>query len=1117
MFTFTPSIIKKITVSICICAYFNIVNGSHADVLIAKADQVSALRQDAVQQSEYDESTVLVQFKPGISDTNRDQLLANFDGAVVRKFNILPGLAEVRVGTSVGDALSKLLGSKDVITAEPNFRLHVAEVPNDANFSKQWALDSDTGIHIDAVRAWGLRKGFHSLRIAVLDTGIDQTHPEFCDNIWTNPREIAGDGIDNDANGYIDDTNGWDFTYTSPGTVRSNGDNNPADGHGHGTHVSGIIAAQGNNGIGVTGICWDAALVPLKIIGDDGSGFTSWMIAAIEYCARNGIAIANASIGGASYSGFCKAAIDAAGTQSSLLLVAAAGNNGTDNDTKPFYPASYDSPNVISVASTTPTSAISSFSNRGIVSVDIAAPGSSITSTYPQAKNASGYTTLSGTSMAAPMVTAVAALLHENRPEWGYADIKKALFASVTPLTVLSGKVASGGLVNAYQAIVLSNYVELTGLRLGKSVLRGGDTVTAEVTLDRMAAAGGVVAELSSNNPAIHLPATVAIPGGMTTASVTGSVTAVGAMTTGNVTVTVQGQSLVVPVTVKPPMLGGITLGLSTIAPGGVTQGIVSLQQPAGDTGLDVLLTSDNPGIVVPVSVHINTGQMDAAFSIDIASVCPAGSYQVKASTDSNSICVDVSVLAATLQQLVFSPSVVVSRQEMLLHIDLSSPAPAGGLIVGLTSNDNRVVLPEQVSIPAGLTAVELRVLAPVVVSNTSLRVVASFYGTTSSTDALVVPCTLSALLPEINDLAAGASTTVVVRLTGPAGPGGVDITLTEASGSLTFPSVVHIVEGQESTGVMVHAANVSVRKSVLLHASDGLSELTVPLTVSPVDVALLSLSATSVTGGASATGTITLGAPAPASGAELRISSNQSAVNVPAVVHIPAGSTSASFVIGSTPAQQKVTVTITATAGALAKSNTLTMNPAALASVKLQQSSMTGGAAQQGTVLLTGIAPSGGLSVVLSSSNPAIQAPKEVFIPAGATSGVFAIQAGVVAIKSSGLMVAQLGTLKKSTSVSVVPPVISVVVASRGTVIGGDMVEVTVHITGSAPSGGTSVSLTSGNIALTVPASVVVPAGQTSVVFTASSKPVSKTTSVKVSGKVALTSKWSYVTVLPR
>jgi hypothetical protein len=234
-------------------------------------------------------------------------------------------------------------------------------------------------------------------------------------------------------------------------------------------------------------------------------------------------------------------------------------------------------------------------------------------------------------------------------------------------------------------------------------------------------------------------------------------------------------------------------------------------------------------------------------------------------------------------------------------------------------------------------------------------------------------------------------------------------------------------------------------------------------------------------------------------------------------VVHIPAGASSASFVIGSTPVQQKLIATIIATAGALAKSKTLTVNPAALASVKLQQSSMTGGAAQQGTVLLTGVAPSGGLSVTLSSTNSAIQVPKEVFIPAGAASGVFSLQAAVVAIRSSGLMVAQLGTLKKSTSVSVIPPVISSVVASGTTVVGGDVIDVTIRITGPAPAGGTSVMLTSGNVALTVPAIVVVPVGQTSVMFTASSRQITNATTVKISGKVGITTKVGSVTVVPR
>ncbi|MFM7186275.1 MAG: S8 family peptidase [Armatimonadota bacterium] len=376
-----------------------------------KFNDISVASQQAEPMSDYDHSTVLVQFRSGLSDGDRDRVIAGFDGAIQRRFRLIPGRAEVRVGTRVGDALSVFRASKDVIVAEPNYRFQVADVPNDPSFSKQWSLESPTAVHIDATRAWGLHKGSHSLKIAVLDTGIDRTHPEFSDNIWSNPLEVAGDGIDNDANGYIDGTNGWDFTLNAPGVNRSNGDNDPTDGHGHGTHVSGIIAAQGNNATGVTGICWDAAIVPLKVAGNDGSGLTSWMIAAVEYCVRNGIPVANASIGGANYSGYCKAAIDAAGIQGYLLFVAAAGNNGSDNDGTPFYPETYDCPNIVSMASITSSGAMSSFSNRGIASVDIAAPGSSITSTYPLGKSVSGYTTLSGTSMAAPMVAAVAGLL----------------------------------------------------------------------------------------------------------------------------------------------------------------------------------------------------------------------------------------------------------------------------------------------------------------------------------------------------------------------------------------------------------------------------------------------------------------------------------------------------------------------------------------------------------------------------------------------------------------------------------------------------------------------------------------------------------------------------------
>jgi hypothetical protein len=177
----------------------------------------------------------------------------------------------------------------------------------------------------------------------------------------------------------------------------------------------------------------------------------------------------------------------------------------------------------------------------------------------------------------------------------------------------------------------------------------------------------------------------------------------------------------------------------------------------------------------------------------------------------------------------------------------------------------------------------------------------------------------------------------------------------------------------------------------------------------------------------------------------------------------------------------------------------------------------MIGGTSQQAVVHLSGPAPDGGLVITLSTTNAAIRVPTTLTIPAGAVSGVVSVESVPVATRVTGQLVAQIGTLKKTASVSVIPPVISSLVASRGTIVSGESVDVTVHLTGVAPAGGTSVVLTSASVALSVPASVTVPAGQSSVVFTAASNPVAKSVSVKITGKVGVTSKSGYVTVTPR
>ena len=232
--------------------------------------------------------------------------------------------------------------------------------------------------------------------VAIIDTGIDYTHPDLAANIWTNPGEIAGDGIDNDGNGYVDDVHGYDFV---------NNDGDPMDDHFHGTHTAGTVGAVGNNGVGVTGVNWQVKLMALKFLGASGSGSVSGAVSALEYAVTMGVRLSNNSWGGGGYS---QALYDAIKNSQVIghVFVAAAGNSGVNSDLQPAYPASYDLDNIISVAAIDSSDNLASFSNRGVVTVDLAAPGVAVLSTVL----GGGYASYSGTSMATPHVTGAAAL-----------------------------------------------------------------------------------------------------------------------------------------------------------------------------------------------------------------------------------------------------------------------------------------------------------------------------------------------------------------------------------------------------------------------------------------------------------------------------------------------------------------------------------------------------------------------------------------------------------------------------------------------------------------------------------------------------------------------------------
>ena len=316
-------------------------------------------------------------------------LLAS-DLAVVemREFRVLsrlrqrPFLLLRSLRRSTPELLAALRADPAVEAASPNYRRHLLRQPNDPKFAKLWGMSK-----IDAPQAWERSVGSPGVVVAVLDTGVDYRHEDLAANMWRNPGEIPGNHIDDDGNGFVDDVYGYDFAADRSG----NNDSDPMDIDSHGTHVAGTIGAVGNNGIGVCGVSWQVRLMALKAFRPDMHIYDSDCIEAIDYAVKmksefavNLVAI-NASFGGGGEDPLQKDAIAAAGDQG-IAFVCAAGNDGTDSDATPFYPAGYDLPSIVAVAATDPEDRLASFSNYGANSVDLAAPGVGILSTVPPGK-----------------------------------------------------------------------------------------------------------------------------------------------------------------------------------------------------------------------------------------------------------------------------------------------------------------------------------------------------------------------------------------------------------------------------------------------------------------------------------------------------------------------------------------------------------------------------------------------------------------------------------------------------------------------------------------------------------------------------------------------------------
>jgi subtilisin family serine protease len=401
--------------------------------------------------AEYFPGDLLVRFSPTTSQAEIQAIAQQFGAIGVESLDNSGDLPEWRIlrftpETNLLQIRSALTQNSSVSAIDLNYKLDV-NFSRDPLSSQLWGLNN-TGQNggrvdadIDLPEAWRLQTGNSNITVAVIDTGIDYRHPDLAPNIWRNPREILGNGIDDDRNGFIDDAFGYDFI---------NNDNDPMDNFDrpHGTHVAGTIGSVGSNNIGMVGVSPNVKLMPLKFMNSNG-GSTLDAARAVNYATSMGAKVINASFGGGGYSQAMFDAIQRANS-AGVTFVASAGNSGLNTDVNPQFPAAYNLPNVISVTATDRWDQRAIFSNFGRNSVDIGAPGVDIVSTLPN----NSYGSANGTSMAAPHVAGVAALLYAQNQNRSATEVRSLILQSGDRIDALRDITATGTRLNANKAVI---------------------------------------------------------------------------------------------------------------------------------------------------------------------------------------------------------------------------------------------------------------------------------------------------------------------------------------------------------------------------------------------------------------------------------------------------------------------------------------------------------------------------------------------------------------------------------------------------------------------------------------------------------------------------------------
>jgi len=698
------------------------------------------------------------------------------------------------------------------------------------------------------------------------------------------------------------------------------------------------------------------------------------------------------------------------------------------------------------------------------------------------------------------------------------------------------------GVTSAAKAIITGNYIgstttttltatltvqvpPLLGVTVSPTSSVGGSQtkVTGTVTLGGIGAtAGDVITLTSSNASAASVPSSVTVPSGATTATFVVTTAAVTTSQTVTITASFIGTSKNTTLTLTPFTVTGLTLNPTTVLGGSPSTGTVTISQAPAGNPVTVNLSVSGSVAKVPATVLIPVGATSATFTVTTSAVTSSQNVTVTAAIGSSQQTATLTLIGAALTSVTVSPSTVIGGAASTGTVTISQSAPTGGIAVGLSSSSASATVPQSVTVPSGATSATFSVTSTAVATTTAATITATLNSTSKTATLTVQAPPLLSVSVSPTSCVGGSQTKITgtVTLGGAAVSAGDVITLTSSNtAAATVPSSVTVAGGATTATFVVTTLAVTTAQNVTITATFNGVNKTAVLAVTPFTVSSLSLNPTSVWGGSSSTGTVTIGQASANAPVTVNLSVSGSSAQAPSTVSVPAGSTTATFTVNTSAVSSPQTVTITAAIGASQQTATLTVNGASLSSIAVSPTSVAGGSPSTGTATITQTAPTGGVVVSLSSSSPNATLPASVTIAAGSKTATFNIKTSGVLTTTSAIITGNLGSSSQTATLTIQPATIQSLTVSPTTVVGGSQTAVTgtVSLSGIAASIGDIVSLTSSNpAAASVPSSATVTGSSGSATFAVTTYSVTSSQAVTLTATFNGISKTASLTVNP-